>query len=106
MWNPFKSKVSGPVVTFLPSGEQVTVTPGTTVLEAALLHDIDLDHSCDGNLACSTCHVYVCSGSDRTSSPSRDEEDMLDSAIGVRPNSRLACQLEVYADMTVDIPES
>jgi len=104
MWNPFKPKIEGPELTFLPSGRKVTVKPGTTVLEAALEHDIDLDHSCDGNLSCSTCHIYLQAGANRTNAPSGDEDDMLDSADNVLPNSRLGCQVQVFEDLTVEIP--
>ena len=106
MWNPFKSKISGPVLTFLPSGKKVTVVSGTTVLEAALEHDLELDHACDGNLACSTCHVYVHCGAEKANPSSWDEDDMLDSATNVLPASRLGCQLHVYADMTVEAASS
>lgn len=104
MWNPFKAKIPGPELTFLPSGKKVTILSGTTVLEAALLHNVDLDHACDGNLACSTCHIYIQAGGNSTTPPLWDEEEMLDSAVNPLPSSRLACQLKVYSDMTVDIP--
>ncbi len=106
MWNPFKAKISGPDLTFLPSGKRVTVLSGTTVLEAALAHDIDLNHSCDGNLACSSCHIYVEFGDEFSNPLSSEEDDMLESADHVQTNSRLACQLKVYANMTVKLPES
>lgn len=105
MWNPFKPKIHGPEITFLPLGTRVNVLPGTTVLEAALSNKINLRHSCDGNLACSTCHVYVEQGGGQVASPLNDELDMLDSAEGLRDNSRLACQVRVFADLTVVIPQ-
>jgi len=104
MWNPFKPKVKGPELTFLPSGRKVRVAPETTVLQAALEHDIDLDHACDGNLSCSTCHIYLQAGAEHANASSWDEDDMLDSAIDVLPNSRLGCQEKVFEDLTVEIP--
>ncbi|ATX79289.1 ferredoxin, 2Fe-2S [Mariprofundus aestuarium] len=106
MWSPFKRKISGPELTFLPSGKKVTVLPGTSVLEAATLHKVDLNHSCDGNLACSSCHIYVHAGAESAMPPSGDEDEMLDAAEDVLPNSRLGCQLKVYENMTVEIPPS
>ncbi|MDX8388389.1 MAG: 2Fe-2S iron-sulfur cluster-binding protein [Ghiorsea sp.] len=104
MWNPFKPKISGPTVHFLPMGEDVTVVAGTSVLEAALLHKIPLNHSCDGNLACSTCHIYVQKSEGNIGVPSPDEMDMLDSVTNVKPQSRLACQYKVFHDTTVEVP--
>jgi len=104
LWNPFKKKTLGLDLTFLPSGKRVTILSGSTVLEAALAHDVDLNHACDGNLACSSCHVYIESGAESTNPMAADEDDMLDSADEVKSNSRLACQLRVYADMVVRIP--
>ncbi len=105
MWNPFKAKIKGPAVTFFPSGKTVHVLAGTSVLEAALTNHIDLQHSCDGNLACSTCHIYLDAGGESVGAPLHDELDMLDSAANLKQNSRLACQVRIYADLTVVIPQ-
>ncbi len=83
---------------------EVEVPPGTTILDAALDNDIDLDHNCGGNCACSTCHVIVEEGMENLSEISEDEEDMLDSAVGLTLTSRLACQCEVKGDIKVRIP--
>lgn len=106
IWNPFKPKIQGPNITFLPMDKTITVEEGTTVLQAALSHDIDLRHSCDGNLACSTCHVYIRSGEAGLNTPLPDEEDMLDSAENVEACSRLACQVHITHDIVVEIPAS
>ncbi len=49
-------------VTFLPADITVEVDDGTSILDAALTHHIDLEHNCGGNCACSTCHVIVQEG--------------------------------------------
>ena len=68
---------------------------------------VDLDHTCGGVAACSTCHVYVTRGFETAPEPIEEEEDMLDFAPGVRENSRLACQCvpDGSQDVEVEIPE-
>lgn len=87
------------------NGTVVEVPPGTTILDAALDNDIPLDHNCGGNCACSTCHVIVEEGMENISEMSEDEEDMLDTAVGLTLESRLGCQCKVTGDVKVRIPE-
>ncbi|MBF0282511.1 MAG: 2Fe-2S iron-sulfur cluster binding domain-containing protein [Zetaproteobacteria bacterium] len=104
IWNPFKSK--GPTLTFLPDNRTVTVKPETTVLQAAIDHNINLRHACDGNLACSTCHIYIHDGGEYLPEPSLEEEDRLESADSPQACSRLACQVRVIHDLVIEIPPS
>lgn len=89
------------------SGERhtVPVPDGLSLLEAALAHDVELEHACGGFCACTTCHVLVESGADSLSPMSFDEEDRLDTAEGVTLRSRLACQSRVLGDVTVRVPK-
>ena len=91
-------------VTFLPSGRTVDVKDGHSVLDGALAHGIALDHACGGVCACSTCHVIVKDGFVALEPASDREEDMLDNAPFLQRTSRLACQVEVHADLVVEIP--
>ncbi|MDX8390718.1 MAG: 2Fe-2S iron-sulfur cluster-binding protein [Mariprofundaceae bacterium] len=93
-----------PSITFMPSGRVISVKSGTTVLQAALEKKIHLNHSCDGNLACATCHIYILSGEDDLTPPSIEEENMLESANNPQANSRLSCQVIVNQHLTVAIP--
>lgn len=93
-----------PKVTFLPFGKTIQVTPGRSLLEAAVEACVDLEHACGGVCACSTCHVIVKEGYDRLVPATEDEEDMLDVAVGVTPTSRLACQTKVVTDVVVEVP--
>ncbi len=89
-----------------PDGQVVEVEAGTTVLDAALANGIDLEHACEKSCACTTCHVIVREGFDSLSEASDDEEDMLDKAWGLEPDSRLGCQAEVTdTDLVVEIPK-
>ncbi len=68
---------------------------------------VEINHSCGGVCACSTCHVYVTEGLKTCSSATEDEEDMLDEAPAVTSESRLSCQCvpNGTADVVVVIPK-
>jgi ferredoxin, 2Fe-2S len=70
---------------------------GSTVMETAIKNGIPgIEAECGGACACSTCHVYVDKAwRAATGEPTPMEEDMLDFAFDVRPNSRLSCQIKV-----------
>ncbi|MBM4439148.1 MAG: 2Fe-2S iron-sulfur cluster binding domain-containing protein [Candidatus Rokubacteria bacterium] len=102
-------------VTFLPAGTTVEVDdarypladhgkPGS-LLDIALAHGIELEHNCGGSCACTTCHVIVKEGEANLSDMQEDEDDRLDTAVGLTIRSRLGCQAVVRGDVTVEIPE-
>ena len=68
--------------------------------------DVEINHSCGGVCACSTCHVYVEQGLASCSRATDDEEDMIDEAPGLTTESRLACQCvpNGTVDLVVRIP--
>lgn len=71
---------------------------GARLLEVAQHADMPLEGTCEGQMACSTCHVIVAPDwFDRLPRASEDEEDMLDLAAGVARTSRLACQIVLDA---------
>jgi ferredoxin, 2Fe-2S len=86
-----------------PTGASRTVEGevGATVMETAIRNAVPgIEAECGGACACSTCHVYVDEAwREKTGEPSPMEEDMLDFAYEVRPNSRLSCQIKVSADL-------
>jgi len=89
-----------------PEGQVVEVAPGTTILDAALANGIELEHACDKSCACTTCHVIVREGYDSLNDADEVEEDLLDKAWGLEPESRLGCQAEVAdEDLVVEIPK-
>ena len=98
-------------VTFLTSeGERVDAQgePGDSLLRVAQAAGMPLEGTCEGQMACSTCHVVVdMDWFDRLPEASEEEEDMLDLAAGVRRTSRLSCQVvlaEELDGLTVAIP--
>ena len=87
-------------ITFIqPDGSQqvVEAAPGVTVMEAARLNRIaGIEAECGGACSCATCHVYVdAAWAEKTGKAEAMEEDMLDFAFDVRPESRLSCQVKV-----------
>ena len=90
-----------PKVTYLPDKISVDVAPGTSILDAARKCDAPVGSACGGNLACSTCHVWVKRGLDSLSEMEDGENDILDKAFDVRSSSRLGCQAKV-GDEDVD----
>ncbi|WP_263078836.1 ISC system 2Fe-2S type ferredoxin [Endozoicomonas sp. Mp262] len=88
-----------------PDGAVVEVEPGVTVCDAALEHGIDIEHACEKSCACTTCHVVVREGFESLGEADELEEDMLDKAWGLEPESRLSCQAVVSdEDLVVEIP--
>ena len=68
---------------------------------------VEINHSCGGVCACSTCHVYVTKGAESCPPATEDEEDELDQAPAVTSESRLSCQCvpDGSADVVVVIPK-
>jgi 2Fe-2S ferredoxin len=96
---PTKAKI-----TFVDShGQARTVEgeTGSTVMETARRNDIpEIAAECGGACACATCHVYVdAAWIEKTGARSQMEEDMLDFAFDVQPNSRLCCQITVKPEL-------
>ena len=70
--------------------------PGQSLLELGQALGLPLEGTCEGQMACSTCHVIVhAEWFDRLPAASEEEEDMLDFAAGVRRTSRLSCQIDL-----------
>lgn len=89
-----------------PEGAVVEAEAGETIIDAALKSGIEIEHACEKSCACTTCHVHVREGFDSLNEASDDEEDMLDKAWGVDPDSRLSCQAVVDGeDLVVEIPK-
>ena len=70
-------------LTFADLGRTVEACVGESVLQAALRHGIHIEHACGGFCACSTCHVIVDEGMANLSEKQDDEEDRLDTAVGL-----------------------
>jgi 2Fe-2S ferredoxin len=88
-----------PRMTFIDADgarREVDAPLGHSLLQIAWDNGLDIEGACEGAMACSTCHVIVDPAwYERLDEPSEDEEDMLDLAPGLRPTSRLGCQIVI-----------
>lgn len=88
-----------------PEGKEISAPPGTSICEALLENHIEIEHACEMSAACTTCHVIVREGFGSLNEIEETEEDLLDRAWGLEPNSRLSCQAIVAAQgLTIEIP--
>ena len=88
-----------------PEGAVVEAEQGESVCEALLRNNIEIEHACEMSCACTTCHVIVREGFDSLEEADELEEDYLDKAWGLEPESRLSCQAQVGdINLVVEIP--
>lgn len=101
-----------PRITFLPhevicpDGASIEAESNETILNVALRNNIPIEHACEKSCACTTCHVVVRKGYASLEEASENEEDYLDKAWGLEPESRLSCQALVgNEDLEIEIPK-
>lgn len=88
-----------------PEGAVIEARTGESICQNLLEHDIALEHACEMSCACTTCHVVVREGFASLEPAEELEEDLLDKAWGLEPNSRLGCQAIVgNIPLVVEIP--
>ncbi len=89
-----------------PGGALIEAETGISICDAALEHGIEIEHACEKSCACTTCHVIVREGYDSLAPPEEAEEDLLDKAWGLEPESRLSCQAILgEEDLVIEIPK-
>jgi ferredoxin, 2Fe-2S len=89
-----------------PNGLEFDALNGETICDALLRNHIEIEHACEKSCACTTCHVVIREGLDSLDEALEKEEDMLDMAWGLTPQSRLSCQAKVRdAKLVVEIPK-
>ena len=95
-----------PHVELCPDGTVIDVAPGTSICDGLLQNGIEIEHACEKSCACTTCHVIVREGLEGLAEAEEKEEDLLDKAWGLEPNSRLSCQaLVTQTPLVVEIPK-
>lgn len=95
-----------PHVELCPEGTVIEVESGVSVCDSLLDNGVDIDHACDKACACTTCHVIVREGFKSLPPAEENEDDLLDKAWGLEPNSRLSCQAIVQnTDLVIEIPK-
>ena len=91
---------------YCPAGAQIEAPRGTSICEALLDNDIEIEHACELSCACTTCHVVVREGFSSLGEMDESEEDLLDRAWGLTPSSRLSCQAILSdEDVTIELPK-
>lgn len=94
-----------PHVELCPDGAVIEGAPGQSVCDALLANGIEIEHACEKSCACTTCHVVVREGFNSLEPAEELEEDLLDKAWGLEPNSRLSCQaLVTDTPLVIEIP--
>ena len=90
---------------YAPEGAEILAKLGDAICEALLDNGIEIEHACEMSRACTTCHCIVRKGFDSLQEAEEEEEDLLDRAWGLEPQSRLSCQAIVNKeDLTIEIP--
>ena len=94
-----------PHVELCPDGSVIEAEPGKSICTSLLEHGIEIEHACEQSCACTTCHVIVREGFDSLPEAEETEEDLLDMAWGLEPQSRLSCHAIVgETPLVIEIP--
>ena len=94
-----------PHVELCPEGAIIEAQVGESICQNLLDHEIYIEHACEMSCACTTCHVIVREGFNDLEPSEELEDDLLDKAWGLEPNSRLSCQAIVNdKPLVVEIP--
>jgi ferredoxin, 2Fe-2S len=88
-----------------PEGTEFNLPAGANLCRSLLDNGVDIEHACEMSRACTTCHVIIRKGFDSLAPSDEDEDDLLDRAWGLTPQSRLSCQVAVgVQDLEVELP--
>ena len=89
-----------------PQGAVIEASKGDNLIEVAMENGIDIEHACERACACTTCHVVVREGLSSLEESNELEDDLLDKAWGLEPDSRLSCQVVIGdEDLVIEIPK-
>lgn len=91
-------------VKFLPTNQEIEITPEKTLLQAALENHVDIKSICKGKLICAECRVKIVEGEANCLPPSKAELNLIGSAWQL-DSRRYACQVRCFGDVTVDLTE-
>ena len=88
-----------------PEGAVIEARKGDNLIEVAMANGIDIEHACEMACACTTRHVVIREGFDSLGESDELEDDLLDKAWGLEPDSRLSCQVLIGdEDLVIEIP--
>lgn len=93
------------IVKLDPINQETAIQTSDNLLSGLLNNELSILHECGGRGMCSTCHVYIKSGMESLSPLSRREQRTLQVVATAKPNSRLACQAQVFGEgVVVELP--
>lgn len=90
-------------LTVMPMDKTIEVAEGMTILAALLGAGIAINHKCEGKASCGSCHIFVQEGRKGVSKIAREENEKLDTIVGIGSKSRLACQTKVLGTENIKI---
>jgi ferredoxin, 2Fe-2S len=89
-----------------PEGKLIEAKSGISICDNLLQNHIEIEHACEKSCACTTCHVIIREGFETLDPSEEEEDDLLDKAWGLEPNSRLSCQAIVKdKNLVIEIPK-
>jgi 2Fe-2S ferredoxin len=89
-----------------PEGKTFEADAAASICDNLLDNGVEIEHACEKSCACTTCHVIVREGFNSLGEMDESEEDLLDRAWGLEPNSRLSCQAILSnQDVVIEIPK-
>ena len=89
-----------------PDGAAFEAKAGMSICDAAAENGIEIEHACEKSCACTTCHVVIREGFNSLVESDETEDDMLDKAWGLEPESRLSCQAVIAdKDLVIELPK-
>lgn len=95
-----------PHVELCPNGALIEAKVGESLCDTLLQNGIAIEHACEKSCACTTCHIILREGFSSLAPSDELEDDLLDKAWGLEPNSRLSCQALVgTTNLVVEIPK-
>ena len=93
-----------PTLTILPAGHAIDAEEGATILATLLAAGEKVQHKCEGKAKCGSCHIFVHEGRKSVSRMQREENERLDTIIGIGSKSRLACQTRMGTEnVTIEL---
>ena len=94
-----------PHIEICPEGAGIEAKEGESICQNLLDNGSAVEHACEMSCACTTCHVIVREGFAALEASDELEDDLLDKAWGLEPDSRLSCQAIVNeTPLTIEIP--
>jgi 2Fe-2S ferredoxin len=89
-----------------PQGAEIDAKSRVSICDTLLDNGIEIEHACEKQAACTTCHVILRQGYDSLEPPEEKEEDLLDKAWGLEATSRLSCQAKIAEEnLVIEIPK-